>query len=136
MATQVSPQPFQPGPRLVDGSDLNKAVSQDILTSQTGAVANGTTKATGTQITAAITEFDTVAPSGVAILPPAVAGTNITVFNYGANTLTIYPYATTDTIDGGSAGASTTLSATNRAVGFFATSAGAWRSGLLGAVSS
>jgi hypothetical protein len=134
----VVPQIFTPGFRLIDGSALNTALANNFVSSQDSMTANGTTKATGTQITTQIARFTTVGASGVAILPPATAGSEVGIVNAGANTLTIYPYAATDVIDGNSAGASTTLSTANRAAWFICTAAspGQWVSGLFGAVSS
>ena len=120
MATQNTPQPFPPGLALQDGAALNSALSYPLYTTQYNAVANNTTRPTGTNITANLTHFGTVASGGVAILPPAVAGAQISVFNYGANTLTFYGAASTDTIDGN---ASATLTTAHRGAGFYCSGA-------------
>lgn len=136
MASPIYPAPFQPGPRLVDGSDINKALAGDVVSSQAGMVANGTTKATGTQIVTVIAHFGTVAVNGVAVLPPAVPGTKIDVWNYGANTLTIYPFEAATTIDGGAANASVTLSTASRGARFSCNGAGTWITDIVGATTS
>ena len=136
MATQITPQPLVPGNRLFGGEQLNFLFAGPVWSSQQSVTANGTTQAAGTQITATITNFTTVASSGVAILPKAVAGSVLLVLNNGANTLTLYPYATTDTIDGGTAGASTTLSTTSRGAWFYAVTTGVWISAIVGATTS
>jgi hypothetical protein len=137
MATvQTTPQPFIPGARLEGGEALNTALAAPATSTWNSMVANGTTQAAGTQITANVSSFATVASGGVAILPKAVAGRRVTVYNYGANTLTLYPFETTTTIDTGAAGASTTLSAANRVAVFDCIAAGVWISFLGGAVSS
>jgi hypothetical protein len=132
------PAPFQSGFGLQDGSALDAALAKNLVATTYGAIANGTTKATGTQIVANWTEFATVAVSGIAILPPAVPGTEVIIVNSGANTLTIDPFETSGvTVDGG---ASTTLSTANRIAAFFclasASGTNLWISALLGAVSS
>lgn len=133
-AVSYFPSPFVPGFRLVDGAQLNAVTADGQVSSTQSAVANGTTKATGTQITTAITNFGTVGASGIAILPPAVPGSQVLVFNNGANTLTLDPYETSGTtIDGGS---STTLTTANRVAMFFCVAPNVWLSALLGAVSS
>jgi hypothetical protein len=136
MTAQVTPQPFIPGPRLFGGEQLNSLLAGPVWSSQQSVTANGTSQAAGTQITATITNFTTVASSGVAILPKAVAGTLILVLNNGANTLTIYPFATTDTIDSAAAGASVSLSTTSRGAWFYAVATGVWISAIVGATTS
>ena len=136
MAVQITPQPFQTGPRLVGGEALNFAIANPAYSSQYNATANGTTKATGTAITAHVTHFGTVASSGVAVLPLASAGLVLTVFNYGANTLTIYPNASADTIDSAGAGASVSLSTTSRGAEFYCVSPGVWLTAIVGATTS
>ena len=137
MATvQNTPQPLLTGNRTFGGEDLNNLFAAPATSTWNSMVANGTTQAAGTQITANVSSFATVANGGVAILPKAVAGRRVTVYNYGANTLTLYPSETTTTIDTGGAGASTTLSAANRVAVFDCIAAGVWISFLGGAVSS
>ena len=136
MAAPIVPQPLPPGFALQDGTTLNSLLASQLASSQYNAVANGTSAATGTQITAVFTHFGTVASGGYAVLPAAKAGTIVYVFNGGANTINIAPYAATDTIDGGSAGAATTLTVAHRGAQFYCFSPGIWISDLVGAVSS
>jgi hypothetical protein len=133
-AVTYTPQPLPPGFALQDGSQLNALIAKDQGVSTDGAIANGTTKATGTQIVANMTYFATVGASGQAILPPALPGINVIVVNAGANTLTLNPFeASGTTIDGA---ATTTLSAANRVANFYCKAPGTWISWLGGAVSS
>ena len=136
MAAPIVPQPFQPGFRLIDGSALNTSLAQQQGSTQYNAVANGTSAATGTQITVLFTHFGTVASGGYAVLPPAAAGNVAYVFNYGANTLNIAPAESTTVIDGGSAGAATTLTVAHRGAQFYCLAPGVWISDLIGAISS
>lgn len=136
MAAPIYPSRFIPGFRLLDGSAVDNAINSRIYSSQYNAVANGTTKATGTQILTTIAHFGTVASGGVAILPAAAAGALVLVLNYGANTLAIYPFDAASTIDGGSANASVNLSAASRGAWFTCVSAGVWVSEIIGATTS
>lgn len=133
MAALVSPAPFQTGFQLIDGDKLNKAISADVVNSQDGIVANGTTTLTATQIFAELNRFTTVASGGIALMPPALPGTQVLVLNAGANTLRLQGFLSTDTLDGA---AFTTLAVANRGAWFTCTTAGAWISALLGAVSA
>lgn len=135
MAVQITPAPFAIlGPHLVSGSALNSGFAQPVWASQQSATANGTTTSTATQITAAITNFTTVASGGLAAMPPAVPGTHIIVFNDAAtNTLTFQGYLSTDTIDGS---ATTTLTVAHHAAVFCCMAAGIWISALLGVATS
>lgn len=79
----------------------------------TGATATGATQGTAYQISAVNTKFGTVAASTGAILPPASVtspGDELTVSNFGANTLNVYP-AVGGAIDNGSANAAVTIAA-------------------------
>lgn len=80
------------GPQLVDGAWLQGLAGGTNQTYVSGLVANATTQATATSIPANtnIVEFDTVASSGAAVLPAAVAGTDIAIINNGANPLQIF----------------------------------------------
>jgi hypothetical protein len=81
------------GPGLVDGAWLNGLAGGQNYTYQSGISAAGTTQATGTQLPTNIylIEIDTVASSTGVNLPPCIPGTQIQIYNNGANTLTIYP---------------------------------------------
>lgn len=133
MALPIVPQSFDPGFRLIDGTKLNSVLAQGILGSQTGMAANGTTFATGTLITQPVANFTTVASGGIAILPAAVPGLVVFVFNNGANMLTMNGLLSTDTIDGS---ASATLTVAHRGAQLTCVAAGVWISALIGAATS
>lgn len=70
-------------------------------------------------------------------LPKCVAGSLIVVISVGSTaTFNIYPQNATDTIDGGTAGASVTLTSAHRGSSFYCGVTGNWTSDLFGAVSS
>jgi hypothetical protein len=60
---------------------------------QSGITAAGTTQATATQLPSgiALIEADTVASSTGVNLPPCLPGTELSLYNNGAQTLTVYP---------------------------------------------
>jgi hypothetical protein len=62
-------------------------------------------QATATLLTADTDLIGTVPSGGAVKLPRAQPGRVVTVINQGANSLTIWPYNTTDAINGGTAGA-------------------------------
>ena len=127
-------QPFVPGPRLIDGSDLNSAFGQPVLSTEDDAVATGTTVADAYPLLAAVTRFGTVAASTGAKLKNLPAGGVQVVYNAGASTLTVYD-ASGSTIDGTAGATGVSLSAASRAQ-FTRLAGGDWVSALLGAVSS
>jgi hypothetical protein len=132
MATST-PQRAQPGPRLLDGSDLNKWLAQPAMSIESATVATGTTRADAYQLRAAVTVFGTVAASTGAkldsTLPP---GAVQTVYNDGASPLTVYA---ADAIDG-TAGATGVALANAKRAAFTRLPSGAWISAQLGAVSA
>jgi hypothetical protein len=81
------------GPSLIDGAWLNGLAGGSNYTYQYGISAAGTTQATGTMLPTGIylIEIDTVASSAGVNLPPCIPGTQMQIYNNGANTLTIYP---------------------------------------------
>lgn len=81
------------GPGLTDSVWLNGLAGGQNFTYQYGISAAGTTQATSTQLPAgiALMEIDTVGASSGVALPPCIAGTQITIYNATATTLTIYP---------------------------------------------
>ena len=117
-------------------SKLNALVSLTLGVS-TGLTASTTqTRAGALALTEIVNNIGTVATSGNAVgLPAAVAGTAVIVFNGGANPAAVFPAAAADTIDGGSAGASVTLTNAKRAW-FFCVATGTWISAQLGVVSA
>lgn len=60
---------------------------------QSGIAAAGTTQATSTPIAANIRliEVDTAVTGAGISLPPAIAGTAVSIYNNGAGTMTVYP---------------------------------------------
>lgn len=91
-ATGTPPTPSN-GPGLIDGTWLNGLAGGQNESYQSGIVAAGTTQATATQLPAsvAIIEVDTVPANSGVNLPPALQGTEFTVFNSTSTTLKFYP---------------------------------------------
>lgn len=120
----------------VAGSFTTLAASGYYTNTSLGAAlsAAGTTVADATQLTKQFNRLGTVAASTGAILPAAVAGRHIVVFNDGANPAKIYG-AGTDTVDGAAAATGVTLTNAKRAI-FYCFTAGAYESAQLGAVSA
>ncbi len=93
-----------------DGTWLNGLAGGQNATFQSGIAAAGTTQATATQLAAGIQlfEIDTAAASSGVALPACVGGTELSIYNNGASTLTVYPLiinnpitAAQDTINSG-----------------------------------
>lgn len=94
------------------------------------------TRAGGTALTKAVNVVSTSANSGDAVtLPAMTAGQAVIVLNKGANPIKVFPNGASDQIDGGTAGASVTLTNARRCE-FFCTAANVIESAQLGAVSS
>ena len=72
-------------------------------------VATGSTKADALQLTSHNAMILTTASSTGVILPTAEASPPVTIYNGGANTLSVYAYGTTDTINALSAGAASSI---------------------------
>lgn len=98
-----------PGFQTPDGTWLLGVASGGNESYVSGVKAAGTTQATATQLPAAIAliEIDTVGASSGVNLPPALKGTEISVFNSTSTTLLYYPAvannpvtAAQDTING------------------------------------
>ncbi len=85
--------PPLPGFGLVDGNWLFGVANGQNANYQSGIVAAGTTQATATQLAAGVTllEIDTCPASAGVALPPAIQGTELSIYNNGAQTLTVYP---------------------------------------------
>lgn len=81
------------GPSLIDGRWLNALAGGVNYSFASGIAAAGTTQATSTPLPtmARLISVDTVAAGAGVSLPPAIAGTQISLYNSSANTLTIYP---------------------------------------------
>jgi hypothetical protein len=86
---------------------------------QSGLTATGNSQATALQIAASIglIEVDTVASGTGIALPACVAGTELSVYNNGANTLTVYP----SILNNGLTGAQDTISRATTLTGGMAT---------------
>lgn len=78
-----------------------------------GLTATGTNFATALQLTTSVNFMGTVAASTGVKFPSLAVGEEIVIKNGGASTLTVYPYASTQNIDG-SASASINAAATKR----------------------
>ena len=80
------------GPALQDGVWLNGLAGGLNWLSQSGVSAAGTNQATCTALNGAVEllEIDTAAASTGACLPTAVPGTELKIYNNGAQTVTIY----------------------------------------------
>ena len=103
MSAVIANTPFQPGYRLIDGTDLNKAINYPVCASQDGITATASgTQATAYQLTAYLSRVTTVATGADAVaLPPAVPGLEVSVINSGANSMQVFGnYAAGDTING------------------------------------
>jgi hypothetical protein len=82
---------FIPGPRLIDGGELQQQANL-LFSAQTGIVAAaGGGQANATPLTSALNRVDTIATNSDSVmLPPAVPGQQVTVKNNTANTLAIF----------------------------------------------
>lgn len=101
---------FQRGSRLVDGGDLLD-MAQRIFGVTTGITAlAGGGQDGATQLNLGINRVDTVASgSDSVMLPPAVPGTTVTIYNNSANTLAVFGQGA----NMGGAAAGDTIAATN-----------------------
>lgn len=81
------------GFELADGQWLNGLAAGHNNTYQYGFTAAGTTQATSLQLPTrtALMEVDTAAASTGVALPPALKGVQLSLYNNGAQTLTVYP---------------------------------------------
>ena len=121
------------GFRLIDGDFVNGLAGGQNGIYQSGLTATGSTQATALQLAGGITlfELDTVASSTGVAMPAALAGTEISIYNNGAQTLTVYPLiannpitAAQDTINNGTS----TTAATHTSLYFFCAKNGIWAS--------
>lgn len=112
------PQSFLPGPRLIDGSDLNAQFNKSI-SSETGVVATaGGGQANAYLVTAAKTKVTTVATIADSIkLPPAKAGAEYMIRNSGANSMQVFG-TSPDTINAAATGTGVAQAAATSAVYF------------------
>lgn len=101
-STTNYPKPFQSGFRLLNGDDVNSALSLDLLSTENGITAHsGGGQTNAYQLTTNISRITTVAVANDSVkLPPATAGRTVYVDNDGANVLAIYPSGTDQVEDG------------------------------------
>lgn len=87
---------------MVDGTWLNGLAGGQNQTYQYGISAAGTTQATATQLPAGVylIQVDTAAASSGVALPPAVAGSEVYIFNNGLSTMSVYPSITNNVLTG------------------------------------
>lgn len=118
-AVSQTPQPFQPGFRLIDGSALNAALAFSLDASIDGVTASTTqTRAGGTAIVVPQAQVASANVSDAITLcgPQAVAGSInaqggmlFLIKNSSGQTIQVFPPGASDTIDGGAAGAAVNL---------------------------
>lgn len=110
------------------------AIADTALVDQT-VTATGSSRTGAYAIVANITNVTTAAASTGVVLPAAVKpGARRTIFNNGANAITVYANGT-DTIDGTAGATGVTLTNGNRCQ-YIEVATGKWISALLGATSS
>ena len=109
------------------------------IPADTGGTLAGNTTAAPAAITASTTNVTSADATHIAVvLPKGIAGDSRLVYNSGgasAQTISVY-CASTDTIDGGSAGGNVTLTVAHRAARFYCVAANTWISEQVGAVST
>lgn len=114
----------------VSGLTSFKKIANTLTASTTQTLAGGKALIYG------LNRATTVANAGDAFtLPAAVVGQEVILFNAGANACAVFPDASGSTIDGGTAGASVTLTNALRCR-YICIAAGTWISSQLGAVSA
>lgn len=113
-----------PGFQEIDGDFVNGITQGHNSVFQNGLTAGGNSQATALQLADRISmfEIDTVAASAGVALPPALAGMEISVYNNGASTLTIYP----SIVNNGATGAQDTINNGTSFSGGVATHTGAY----------
>lgn len=134
MAIFTRPSPFSSGFRLIDGDALNNALAVIALTVESGIVATGTTVADAYALKAAINQLATVAANTGVKLPNAQVGSAVTIYNDGANPVTVYD-ANGNTIDGTAGATGVPLANAKRCI-FTRITLTTWESAQLGVVSA
>lgn len=96
MATAVTPTPFLPGNRTIDGGTLNAVLAQNLVASQTGITAHaGGGQINAIQITAILNRVVTAANANDSVkLPASTAGLRITIENGSANSIQVFGFGT------------------------------------------
>ena len=102
------------GPQLIDGLWANGVANGQNASYQSGITATGSTQTGAFQLLAGVTlvEVDTTASGTGVALPAAVQGTEISIYNNGANTLTVYPSIANNGLTGAQDTINNTTSAT------------------------
>jgi len=119
-----TPQPFQPGFRLIDGSQLNALLTQQLYATDSGIVASTVqTRAGAKQLTQAISQIATANASDAVKLPGSGANVNgvpspnvMLIANDSGQTIQIFPAGANDVIDGGAAGAAVNMGTGKRGI--------------------
>jgi hypothetical protein len=118
---RFTPANFQPGNRLIDGSDLNNYLASLIESLDSGnTTANATTQAaaaSGFTITAGVTEFSTAGSNPAFALPPSGVNSKtgypqpnvVIVVNDTGSTISAFPGGASDVINGQAAAAAITI---------------------------
>lgn len=122
---------FDPGPRLIDGSDLNNNFDAPVYTAASGITARaGGGQANATALTKTVNRVTTVATAADSVkLPTAVPGMMVVVVNAaGANSMNVFPQ-TGGIINALAANAAFAVAA-NKTVVFYCALAGTWNSNL------
>lgn len=122
-----TPQPFLPGFRTIDGSELNEAFADPLVASQDGITAHaGGGKANAYQLTTQLNRVTTVATTADSVkLPEAIPGTSVTLINAGANAMQVFG-KDSDTINGVATGTGISQPAGTEYV-YHCLTDGAWR---------
>ena|SRR5579859_7833837 len=102
------------GPGLVDGAWLNGLAGGLNNAYISGITAAGTNQATATQLPTGyyLLEIDTAAASTGVTLPTCIPGTDMLLYNNGAQTVTVYPAVANDPVTGAQATINNTTSVT------------------------
>lgn len=120
-------RPFTPGPRLIDGDALNRALAYPREAYASGITAlNGGTVATSPLIVESFTQIDTVAGAGHGVaLPAAVPGASFVLVNAGANAMQVF--ARGGSTINGTAGATGVSQGSGTTAQYVCARAGQWR---------
>jgi hypothetical protein len=119
------------GPQLIDGIWAQGVANGLNASFLNGVTCTGSTQATAFQLPSAATliELDTVAASTGCNLPTALPGVEISIYNNGANTATIYPTVPNNPVTGVQDtlnNATTTTVASHTSIYVFCAKAGIW----------
>jgi hypothetical protein len=130
--TFYSPSSFEPGFRLRDGAAANLEEGNPKVTTEDQITATGTTVLDARPLRATVNSILTTTPGSGVLLPKAIPGVRVYVFNRGASNLLVYGQPG-ETLDAGVA--SVTLTALARC-SYTCATPGQWLSALLGATSA